>query len=224
VHHSPTEVRQLLTTAETIVETATTAWQATPTAPRCLRSLFAAEQTLLVVRLAADSAARRGEIAALRLGDLDDRVLTIQRNLSHGVPGSIKSSRTRRLTLGATTAALIPGHVAAWCERWPIAPVDDWLFSPDPTRATHLRADVLSHRVRRLGLIAGVPGAALHRLRHGVATHLVDEGKLKAHARLGHRDPATTLRHYAHAVALDDLDVADDLDRILNGPGGTAVA
>jgi integrase len=83
-----------------------------------------------------------------------------------------------------------------------------------------VRADVLSHRVRRLGVLAGVPDAALHRLRHGVATHLVDEDKLlKAQARLGHRDPATTLRHYAHATALDDLDVADDLDRLLNGQG-----
>jgi integrase len=188
------------------------------------RSLFAAEQALLVVRLAADSAARRGEIAALRLGDLDGRVLTIERNLSQGVLGSTKSSRTRRLTLGATTAALITGHVSVWCERWPVAPVDDWLFSPDPTRATLLRADVLSHRMQRLGVLAGVPGAALHRLRHGVATHLVEGKLLKAQARLGHRDPATTLRHYAHAVALDDLDVADELDRILNGPSETAVA
>ena len=64
---------------------------------------------------------------------------------------------------------------------------------------------------------AGLPDAALHRLRHSVATHLVGEGKiLKAQARLGHRDPATTLRHYAHAVPLDDEDVADALDEMLN--------
>jgi hypothetical protein len=51
-----------------------------------------------------------------------------------------------------------------------------------------------------------------------VATHLVDCGQLlQAQARLGHRDAATTLRRYSHAVALDDLDVADELDRILNG-------
>jgi len=50
-----------------------------------------------------------------------------------------------------------------------------------------------------------------------VATHLVDEGKLlKAQARLGHRDPSTTLRHYSHAVALDDEQVADDIERLLN--------
>jgi hypothetical protein len=38
----------------------------------------------------------------------------------------------------------------------------------------------------------------------------------KAQARLGHRDPATTLRHYAHATPLDDRDVADEIDELLN--------
>jgi integrase len=47
---------------------------------------------------------------------------------------------------------------------------------------------------------------------------LVEKGKLlKAQARLGHRDPSTTLRHYSHAVPLDNLDnVADELDQVLN--------
>jgi hypothetical protein len=50
-----------------------------------------------------------------------------------------------------------------------------------------------------------------------VATHLASEGKLlKGQARLRHRDPSTTLRHYSHATALDDQDVADDLDALLN--------
>jgi integrase len=54
-----------------------------------------------------------------------------------------------------------------------------------------------------------------------VATQLVGEGKiLKAQARLGHRDPATTLRHYAHATPLDDVDVADHLDDLLNAAIG----
>jgi len=46
---------------------------------------------------------------------------------------------------------------------------------------------------------------------------LVGEGKLlKAQRRLGHCDPATTLRHYAHATPLDDQDIADDIDELLN--------
>jgi integrase len=91
------------------------------------------------------------------------------------------------------------------------------LFAPNPTRETYVTADALSHKFRRLGAAASVANPALHRLRHGVATHLVDEGKLlKVQARLGHRDPSTTLRHYSHAVPLDDEDVADELDALLN--------
>jgi integrase len=90
--------------------------------------------------LAADSGARRGELAVLRMSDFDDRVLTIERGLSQGQLASTK------------------------------------------------------------------------------ATHLVDAGKLlKAQARLGHRDPSTTLRDYSHAVPLDDRDVADEIDALLNG-------
>ena len=72
------------------------------------RRLFAAEQSLLLVRMAADCGARRGELAVLRLSDLDGRVLTIERSLGAGVLGSTKSGRTRRVTLGSGTAGMIP--------------------------------------------------------------------------------------------------------------------
>jgi len=144
-------------------------------------------------------------------------VLSIERGLSQGVLGSTKSSRHRRLTLGATTVGLVEDHFSSWADRGP-APQADWLFAPNPTRQTYVTTDTLSHKFRRLGAAAGVAGPALHRLRHGVATHLVEQGKLlKAQARLGHRDPATTLGHYSHATPLDDEDVADELDALLNG-------
>jgi hypothetical protein len=83
---------------------------------------------------------------------------------------------------------------------------------------TFLTADALSHKFRRLGVAAAVERPALRRLRHGVATYLVGEGqRLKAQARLGHCDPTTTLRHYSHAVALHDEEIADALDEVLNG-------
>jgi hypothetical protein len=54
-----------------------------------------------------------------------------------------------------------------------------------------------------------------------VATYLVGEGKvLKVQARLGYRDPSTTLRHYSHAGLLDDADVADEIDELLNTTEG----
>jgi integrase len=206
----------LLRSAEGNVEKATIALAVDPKSPGLRRQLFSAEQGLLLVRLAADSGARRGELAVLRLGDLEGRVLTIERGLSRGVLGSTKSGRARRLTLGSTTASLVQTHYSAWVERG-LSPESDWLFAPSPTRTIFMTADALSHKFRRLGNSAGVSNPALHRLRHGVATYLVGEGKvLKAQARLGHRDPSTTLRHYSHATALDDEDVADGLDGLLN--------
>lgn len=168
----------------------------------------------MLVRLAADSGARRGELAVLRARKIDGRVLSISRGLSRDTIVSTKTGRSRRLTLGSTTVELIAGHL----DRWPIvAGGPDWLFAPDPSRATHVRADTLSKRFARVAALAGVQEASLHRLRHSVATHLVNQGGiLRAQARLGHRSCVTTLRHYAHAVALDDEEVATNLDGVLN--------
>ncbi|MFZ6003085.1 MAG: tyrosine-type recombinase/integrase [Actinomycetota bacterium] len=181
------------------------------------QQLFVAEQNLLLIRLAADTGARRGELATLRLSDLAGRVLTIERNLSLEILGPTKSKRTRRMTIGATTAAMVRQHFDSWSERLGSEVVGDWIFAPDYRRAVNARASLLSHRFARFRDRAKVPDARLHRFRHSVATALVEDGKiLKAQARLGHRDAATTLRHYAHATPLDDLDVADELDRRLN--------
>jgi integrase len=216
-HHTIAEVHRVLARADAEVHRLTGELDADPSSARLRRLLYSAEQGRLLVRLAADSGARRGELAVLRLGDLDGRVMTIERGLSRGVLGSTKTGRTRRLTLGATTAALITAHFAAWDERGPER-VSDWVFAPDPTRRTFTKADSLSHKFRRLGLAAGVERPALHRLRHAVATHLVEHGHLlQAQGRLGHRDPATTLRHYSHATPLDDQDIADELNDLLDG-------
>lgn len=81
-HHTLNEVRQLLRTAEANVAKIAVALERDPASPGRRRLLFSAEQGLLLTRVAADSGARRGELAVLRLGDLDGRVLTIQRGLS----------------------------------------------------------------------------------------------------------------------------------------------
>jgi len=217
-HLLPDEIAMLLATATRQVHTAEAAASADPENRALWDQLFAAEQTRLMVRIAADTGARRAEIATLRLADLDGRVLRIERNLSMEVLGPTKTGRTRRITIGATTAAMIRDHFDSWDRRAGAAAAQgDWIFAPDPRHLTHARADSVSHRMVRLRDAAGVPQASLHRFRHSVATQLVGEGKiLKAQARLGHRDPATTLRHYSHATPLDDLDIADEIDQRLN--------
>ena len=221
-HLLPGEVARLLAVAAGQVETANENLAAAPENGRLIEALFVAEQTRLLIRLAADTGARKGELAVLRLADLDGRVLTIERGLSLEVLGTTKTNRNRRVTLGATTAAMIVEHFESWRQRVGTDQVAaDWIFAPDFRRLSNARADLLSHRFERLRLAAGLPDASLHRLRHSVGTQLVSEGKiLKAQARLGHRDPVTTLRHYAHATPLDDLDVADHLDDLLNAATG----
>jgi integrase len=221
-HLLPGEVTRLLAVAAGQVETAAENLAAAPENGRLIEALFVAEQTRLLIRLAADTGARRGELAVLRLADLDGRVLTIERGLSLEVLGTTKTNRNRRVTLGATTTAMIVEHFESWRQRVGTARVvADWIFAADYRRLSNARADLLSHRFERLRLAAGLPDASLHRLRHSVGTQLVGEGKiLKAQARLGHRDPVTTLRHYAHATPLDDLDVADHIDDLLNAAIG----
>lgn len=178
-----------------------------------------AEQDLLLVRLAADGGARRGELAALQFGDRDGRVLHIGRAVSAGEVGPTKSRQPRSLTLGASTARLWDTLEADWRTRARHG-LGPWVFARDNAHQQRLSAGALDHRFRRLRDQAGVPGASLHRLRHNVASFLVDRGEiLQAQARLGHRDAATTLREYAYALPLTDGKAADAINDHLDHLG-----
>jgi len=156
-HYCIAEVRRLLRFAEANVASAHTALTAAPRSLRRQRSLLGAEQGLLLVGLAADSAPVGASFAVLRLADLEGRVLMIERRLSHGVLGSTKSGRKRRLTLDRTTSSLIYNHVDSRQLLCPEPPMGDWLFAPKVTRATYMTAEALSHKFRRLGIAAASP-------------------------------------------------------------------
>jgi integrase len=182
------------------------------------KSLHKAEQVRLLTRLAADSGARRGELAALKFGDLDGRVLHIERGVSSEEIGPTKTKRTRRLTLGRTTVELWRTSEQTWRRRVEGASLGEWVFSPDSDHQRRLTAGALGHWFAELCAEADLVGVGLHRMRHSVATFLVGRGEiLRAQHRLGRRDPSTTLRNYAHALPLEDGEVADDIDIMLSG-------
>ncbi|HEY8822044.1 MAG TPA: tyrosine-type recombinase/integrase [Dermatophilaceae bacterium] len=184
-------------------------------AGRAGADLHRAEQVLLLCRLAADTGARRGELAALQLADLDGRVLTIERAASGEVIGPTKTGRVRRLTLGPTSSDLWQTSVEKWMARSGSGGFGPWLFSTDLRHGTRLTTCGLGHWFAQLCAAAGMPEVTLHRLRHSVATALVSRGQiLQAQYRLGHADAHTTLRIYAHAQPLHDLDAADTLDEL----------
>ena len=174
-----------------------------------------AEQDLLLVRLAADTGARRGELAALRFDDLAGRSLTITRAVSAGQLTVPKSGRSRTLTVGTSTAVLWHTLAGRWAQRATQAGPPEpgpWLFAGDPRHQHRLGAEVLGHRFANVAATAGV-SATLHQLRHAVATLLVSQGQvLAAQQRLGHADAATTLRVYCHALPGTDHAAADTID------------
>jgi integrase len=122
-----------------------------------------AEQVLLLCRLAADTGARRGELAALQLGDLDGLVLTIERAASEEVIGPTKTRAVRRLTLGPTSTALWQASVQAWKTRSGSDRFGPWLFSADPSHASRLTTGGLGHWFAQLCEAAGMPEVTLHR-------------------------------------------------------------
>jgi len=211
LHLNAEEVLRVLEAADALVAAS---------AGRDAERLHKAEQIRLLVRLAADSGARRGELVALRFDDLEGRVLTIERGVSADVLGPTKTGRARRLTLGRRTSELWRSSAELWAGRLPDgAPLGPWLFSPETTHHVRLSAGALGHWFAGLARAADVHGATLHRLRHTVATFLVGRGELlRAQQRLGHRDASTTLRNYAHAMPLEDGSVADDIDQMLGTP------
>jgi integrase len=174
-----------------------------------------AELDLLLLRLAADTGARRGELAALRVDDLQGRVLRIERAVSAETLTTPKSGHGRVLTVGAGTAALWEQLTGRWRQEL-AEPLGPWLFSRDLSHHLRLGATTLGHRFALRRLAAGMHDATLHRLRHNVATFLMARGEiLQARARLGHADAATTLREYAYALPLTDAPVADALEQHL---------
>jgi integrase len=182
------------------------------------RALHQAEQVRLLMRLAADSGARRGELGALQLTDLTGRRLRIDRGISAEVVTTAKTGCGRTLTLGATTAALWQDSVSQWTARAGTdGPLGPWLFSRRADHSTRMPCSVLAELFREFARRHGHGEVTLHRLRHTVATVLVTHGKLlQAQQRLGHKDASTTLRQYCHALPLHDEDIADRLEALLN--------
>lgn len=188
----------------------------------------------LVLRLAAVTGARRGELVGLQWDDLVEDQLTIARSITfvpadpaadRPVPGlavgPTKTHAIRRITLDPGTVALI---AAQRCESDAIAaelrvPLGPWMISTDPGNEGPASPEWLSRLWRRCRKEAGIDTHwRLHDLRHWAATSLVASGediRLVA-GRLGHARPATTLDVYAHFIDRGDERAASKLSDLLD--------
>ncbi len=177
----------------------------------------------LCLRLAAVTGARRGELAALRWEDLDGDHLTIDSSVAiirHGDKAdpvtptlrddATKTGNRRTITLDPRTVAAIATLRAERGEFGPwVLAVGDRPVNPE--RITHWWRNA----ARRAGLD---DRWRLHDLRHWSATLAIGTGhNVRTVAnRLGHANPAMTLRVYAHALDGADQAVADTLGSVLD--------
>lgn len=177
----------------------------------------------MFLRLAATTGARRGEVCALRWSDFDltSMVVTIAHSVVDlsGEALTVKGTKTggvKRLALDARTVDMLTEYRAqqvAQAKRNRTRLVaDPYLFVGRPDGSVPWRPNTVTLAWSRLRKRAGLPETVrLHDLRHALATRMLAAGDdiRTVSGRLGHADPSTTLRIYAHWVPERDRAAAD---------------
>ena len=162
------------------------------------------------IALAAITGCRRGELLALRWEDLDiaQGVIWVRRAVKHGldskdiVVGPTKTHAERPIILDRASLAVLARWrivVDGWCQGVGVEPAQTgYIISTDPLGVEPMRPDSLSQAYRRCARRAGI-NLRFHDLRHFTATQLIGAGidPVTVAGRLGHADPAMTLRVYA---------------------------
>lgn len=198
-----------------------------PPDPAAVTALLAAVDTdarmAAFVRLAATTGCRRSELCALQWDDidLDQATLLVVRALD-GVGGTktTKTGRGKAMALDPKTLATLARWRTVTVEQHLAvragAPV--WVFPADRDPTHPVRPDVMTHAWTRLARRHGLEGVRLHDLRHFMASRMLAAGvDVRTVAnRLGHTNPGTTLRVYAHLIPEADRAAADDLGRLLD--------
>jgi integrase len=167
-----------------------------------------------IVALALASGARRGELCALRWGDLDldAGTITIERTLEQTTkygycfkPPKTRAAR-RTISVPLSTLDMLREHRRQALElrmRFGLGRMDDNDLIFCKLDGSPLNAEHVTVRWRR-----AVKGKwSFHALRHAHASLLIADGLdvVSVAHRLGHSSPATTLRIYAHLFRrLDD--------------------
>jgi integrase len=164
-----------------------------------------------IFELLAHTGIRRGEVLALRVGDvdLDEPVLTIRSAMSAGEDSTPKSKRARRIPLTDRAVEILSPLVEGR---------DDAELVFAGGGGGGLDADALSRRFLRARDHAKLKatGLTIHDLRHTTGSLLVRHGfpLTEVQAVLGHAKLATTARYLHHRPRAGD---ADRMSRAFTG-------
>jgi len=185
----------------------------------------------LYLWLVAITGARRGELCALQVCDidLDNGVVHIAFNYvvvdGRRVRKDTKTHQDRYLAIDPVTCAMIREHLGTIRAELAAVglelPEDAYVFSNDPMGASPWNPDWASHKASDLAAATGVK-LNIKGLRHYTASQLLAArfDLRNTAARLGHGSGgATTLRHYADPVSEVDRRAAAYLAQLTAGSG-----
>lgn len=179
-----------------------------------------------IVRIAAATGMRRGEILALTWGavNLESKTITVKQSLS--CDGIVKQPKTqagiRTISIGETTGQFL----LQWKKRQAIELMKFKVAQTDETPVCcsnvggFLNGSNFEHWWKSFREANGFPGLKLHELRHTQATLLVGEGTdiKTVQDRLGHSSASITLDWYSHAMPENDIAAAQCIDGLLSNP------
>jgi integrase len=195
-------------------------------------------------RLAAYTGARRGELLYLRWHavDLDAAEVTFGGSTAvvrgQRVEGTTKGGRSRVISIDRDTVTILREYRrrqaeerqaagSAWTDYDGLVFVTKWGEPLYPDTVTALMTKLINGHNRSVAEPSrALPHARLHDLRHLHATTLLLAG-VPVHivaARLGHADPAVTLRVYSHVLREHALGIGDIFAQAVEAPVSKSVS
>jgi integrase len=156
--------------------------------------------------------------------DLDASTLMVRRSITDTSGGVLekdtKTHRARRLALDPSTVAVLKVHRLRMASRAGMGGVDlaadAFVWSQSLDSSVPYRPNRVTDAFRNLRNRLGLNGLDFHHLRHFSATTLAGAGiDVRTIAgRLGHANPAITLRTYAHFLEAADRQAAEVMGRL----------
>jgi integrase len=190
--------------------------------PDEVRSLLACADPLWrpLFTVTALAGLRSGEVAALRVGDVDflRHTIRVERQVQRLAGGRVelrppKFGSERTVYIPTSLTSILAAHLSG---RPDARGATQWLFGQggDPPHQ-----NTVGHQWRRACAKAGVEGATLHSMRHFYASGLIADGcdVVTVQRALGHASAAVTLKTYAHLWPTAE-------DRTRNAAEGLAIA